>query len=133
MKVITSELINRITQMNKMYKYISVVVDYDKEEEYSSMRNEIIEDLEKMEFTPKDIDSILNIVDEEEAEQYYIYEPEEIIEMMFEDNQLLISAFYWIEGKQQVNWLCLNVFHTREYYNAVDNLNDNYIISTVEF
>ena len=109
-----------------------------KEEEYSNKYDSLIKDLQSLndKFTNGDIKAILNIVDEEK--NYYIYDKDTIIEVLFplddKKNELIASAYSWIGDTNKIEWIINNVLEvpsSRYFYDKVDNLNDNYIISTV--
>lgn len=132
MKIISNELVKKIIEVNDLEHYISIVVDYDKEDKYAEMSGEIYDELSKEDFAPNDIEAIRNIIDYE-AEEYYIYTADEALECIFpeEQNQMLWNAFSWIESHSKISWLCSFIFSEREYYDYVDNLNNNYIISRI--
>ena len=49
-------------------------------------------------------------------------------------NELIVSAYNWIGDTNKIEWIINNVLEvpsSRYFYDKVDNLNDNYIISTV--
>lgn len=136
MIVISSELVNRINKMKEMEEYISIVVDYKKEEEYIDIREKVLEDIKNLnsEFTGNDIGDILKIIDKE-ADEYYLYESDEVVEAMFpqdeNNNNYIHSAFAWINSDNKIAWLLNCVLTEKEHYNAIDNVNDNYIISSI--
>ena len=138
MIILKKDLVKRIIEVKELDSYISTVVDYNKEEEYSNKYDSLIKDLQSLnyEFTNGDIKAILNIVDEEK--NYYIYDKETIIEVLFplddKKNELIVSAYSWIGDTNKIEWIINNVLEvssSRYFYDKVDNLNDNYIISTV--
>ena len=138
MITLNKDLAKRIIEVKELDSYISTVVDYNKEEEYSNKYDSLIKDLQSLnyEFTNGDIKAILNIVDEEK--NYYIYDKETIIEVLFplddKKNELIVSAYSWIGDTNKIEWIINNVLEvpsSRYFYDKVDNLNDNYIISTV--
>ena len=93
------DLAKRIIEVKELNSYISTVVDYSKEEEYSNKYDSLIKDIQSLnsEFTNGDIKAILNIVDEEK--NYYIYDKETIMEILFplddKKNELIVSAYTW--------------------------------------
>lgn len=138
MIILKKDLVKRIIEVKELDSYISTVVDYFKEEEYSNKYDSLIKDLQSLnyEFTNGDIKAILNIVDEEK--NYYIYDKDTIIEVLFplddKKNELIVSAYSWIGDTNKIEWIINNVLEvpsSRYFYDKVDNLNDNYIISTV--
>ena len=138
MIILKKDLVKRIIEVKELDSYISTVVDYNKEEEYSNKYDLLVKDLQSLndEFTNGDIKSILNIVEEEK--NYYIYDKETIIEVLFplddKKNELIVSAYNWIGDTNKIEWIINNVLEvpsSRYFYDKVDNLNDNYIISTV--
>ena len=138
MITLNKDLAKRIIEVKELDSYISTVVDYNKEEEYSNKYNEVVKDLQSLnnEFTNGDIKGILNIVEEEK--NYYIYDKDSIIEVLFplddKKNELIVSAYSWIGDTNKIEWIINNVLEvssSRYFYDKVDNLNDNYIISTV--
>ena len=138
MIILKKDLVKRIIEVKELDSYISTVVDYNKEEEYSNKYDSLIKDLQSLnyEFTNGDIKAILNIVEEEK--NYYIYDKDTIIEVLFplddKKNELIVSAYNWIGDTNKIEWIINNVLEvpsSRYFYDKVDNLNDNYIISTV--
>lgn len=134
MITINKELSGKIVKLEEVRSYISVVVDYKKEEEYINLQNDITKELETISdnFTPKDIDAIINIIDEPQT--YYLYNTDDIIETLFPlevgKSVFVKSAYYWIEEKNRIEWIVNNVLCDNKYYNIIDNVNDNYIIAT---
>ena len=138
MITLNKDLAKRIIEVKELDSYISTVVDYNKEEEYANKYNLLVKDLQSLndEFTNGDIKGILNIVEEEK--NYYIYDKDEIIEELFpagsKKNDLIISAYNWIGDTNKIDWIINNVLEVpsnKYFYDKVDNLNNNYIISTV--
>lgn len=136
MIVISSELVNEINKMKEIEEYISIVVDYKKEEEYIDIREKVLKDIQNLnsEFTGNDIGDILKIIDKE-ADEYYLYESDEVVEAIFpqdeNNNNYIHSAFQWINSDNKIAWLINCVLTEKEHYNAIDNVNDNYIISSI--
>lgn len=137
MIILNEELTKRIIEVNKLGGYIDIVYDPEKEEEYSK-NMQLIKDLLLLNnnLTLGDVNSIINIVEEEK--EYYIYDKDEIIEELFpagsKKNDLIISAYNWIGDTNKIDWIINNVLEVpsnKYFYDKVDNLNNNYIISTV--
>ena len=63
--IIKKDLAKRIMEVKELDSYISTVVDYSKEEEYSNKYDLLFRDLQNLNesFTNGDIRAILNIVD----------------------------------------------------------------------
>ena len=138
MITLNKDLAKRIIEVNKLGGYIDIVYDLRKEEEYSNLRNQLIKDIYSLSdnLTLGDVNAIINIVEEEK--EYYIYDKDEIIEELFpagsKKNDLIISAYNWIGDTNKIDWIINNVLEVpsnKYFYDKVDNLNNNYIISTV--
>lgn len=132
---ITNGMVNKINKKHELYNEIRIFVDYEKEAEYSALQSEIyknLQDLSNDEFSCGDIECLLNIVDTE-SDEYYIYTADEALECVYPEDDFIMlhNAFNWIDSKQQIAWLCNFVFSEKLYYNHVNNLNDNYIISSI--
>ena len=105
MITLNKDLAKRIIEVKELDSYISTVVDYYKEEEYSNKYDEVV----------KDIIEVLFPLDDKQ-------------------NELIVSAYSWIGDTNKIDWIINNVLEvpsSRYFYDKVDNLNDNYIISTV--
>lgn len=133
---INKELIDKILELKKIYRDIKVVVDYKKEEVYIDLKEEIVEAINDIsnEFTPNDIKSIIDAIYKDNLEEYYIYDKDELIEVLFPDclkrNIIIKSAYQWIESNQKIEWVLNNVLTNKDDYNCCNNINDNYIITT---
>ena len=139
--IIKKDLAKRIIEVKELDSYISTVVDYNKEEEYSNKYDEVVKDLQNLnyEFINGDIKAILNIVEEEK--NYYIYDKDEIIEVLFplddKKNELIVSAYSWIGDTNKIEWIINNVLEvpsSKYFYDKVSLkilLNDT-ISSTVK-
>ena len=140
---IKSEVAAKIVKLKELNSYIAVVVDYKKEEEYSNLQEEVFKEVEKIFadnfeiYTNRDIAGIIDAI--EDINEYYLYSSDDIIETLFPANtkkdQLIKSAYYWIEEKSRIEWIINNVLEvpsSKKYYGIVENINDNYILSTIE-
>lgn len=136
---INKELSQKIINLKKLKDYIALFIDYKKESEYSNLLQEVTNDIQLINgnFSPKDIDSIINIV--EAPQIYYLYDTDDIVETLFPEgskkNNYIKSAYYWIDLKKRIEWIIncvLEVPSNKKYYDKVDNVNNNYIISSIK-
>ena len=142
MITINKNIIELAKEVKKVHDYIMIIVDYDKEEKYSNLLNELNNELYKLDkennLSPNDKDAIIQVLQEsEDIQELYLYDSDEIIEVLFPDtikkNSIIQSAYNWIESSKKIEWLIMNVFEapsSKEWYNVIDNINDDYIIST---
>lgn len=142
MITINKNIIELAKEVKKIHDYIMIIVDYDKEEKYSNLLNELSNELYKLDkendLSPNCKDAIIQVLQEsEDIQELYLYDSDEIIEVLFPDtikkNLIIQSAYNWIESSKKIEWLIMNVFEapsSKEWYNVIDNINDNYIIST---
>ena len=92
------------------------------------------------------IDTLIQVVNEidniNDIEQLYIYKPDEIIDVFFDDtinisfkNNIITSLFYWLENDQtKARWIESNLFclaSNKKLYDKIFNVNDNYFLSTI--
>lgn len=146
---INKELSEKIIKLEKVHSYISVVVDYKKEEEFSNLQNEITSDVENTfannfeNYTNNDIAALINAIDQ--PIEYFLYSSDDIIETLFpahnyysadvKKNHYIQSAYNWIEEKKRIDWIINNVLEvpsSKKFYGNIENINDNYILSTME-
>ena len=85
-------------------------------------------------FTNKDISSLINCLAGENGQDFYLYDECDIIETLFpagsKKNSIIQSAYYWIDSKERIKWVINNILCDNKYYNIIDNINDNYILSS---
>ncbi len=133
---INKELSTKIIELEVLRSHIALIADYKKEEEYFNLHESINNSIQAInsEFTPKDISKIVYIIDE--SIEYFLYSSDSIIEVLFpggtKKNGLIQSAYNWIDEKNRINWIINNVLCDNKFYEVINNVNDNYIISTKE-
>lgn len=70
----------------------------------------------------------------EEPKEYYLYDSEEIIEVLFPDvsnkNTIIQSAYNWIPCTDRLTWIVNNVLCANYYYDKIDVISNSYLIST---
>ena len=113
MITINKNIIELAKEKSKIYSHIMVVVDYDKEGKYSNLLNELSNELYKLDkendLSPNDKDGIIQVMQEsEDIQEFYLYDSDEIIEVLFPDtikkNSYIQSAYNWIESKNRIEW-----------------------------
>ena len=144
---INKKIINDIIKIYKLEKYLNITVDYEKEDELTRKKINLVTQLEKTSndfYNTNTIDTLIQVVNEidniNDIEQLYIYEPDDIIDVFFDNgsfkNNIIINLFDWLENDQpKVRWIECNLFclaSNRKLYNKVFNVNDNYFLSTID-
>lgn len=140
---INTEVAAKIVKLKEINSYITLFVDYKKEEEYSNLQEEVFKEIENIfssnfeTYTNRDITGIIDSIDD--IKEYYLYSRDDIIEVLFPSDikyhKLLKSAYYWIEEKNRIEWIINNVLEvpsSKKYYGNVENINDNYILSAIK-
>lgn len=102
----------------------------------SDLHNELFEEVQSLneEFTYNDIANMITILTGEDAEEnFYLYDNEEIIEVLFpsigKKNTIIQSAYYWIDERSRIEWIINNVLCDNKYYDIINNVNGRYILS----
>lgn len=145
---INKEIINNMMDIYKLEKYLNIIVDYEKEDELTRKKRNIVTQLEKTSndfYNTNTIDTLIQIVNDidniNNIENLYIYKPDEVMNIFFNDNStfknnIIINLFDWLENDQtKVNWIECNLFclaSNRKLYDKVFNINDNYFLSTID-
>ena len=142
---IDKEIINNMVEVYNLEKYLRIIVDYEKEYELVKKKRNIVTQLEKI-YNTNTIDTLIQVVNDidniNNIEQLYIYEPDEIIDVFFDDtinisfkNNIITSLFYWLENDQtKARWIESNLFclaSNKKLYDKIFNVNDNYFLSTI--
>ena len=133
---ISKELVKKINVMVELRDYLSIVVDYKKEAELSDLLIELNTKLYSLsnDFTNKDINCLINCLASENEQDFYLYDSDLIIETLFpagsKKNSIIQSAYYWMDSKERIRWIVNNVLCDNKYYNIIDNVNNNYILSS---
>lgn len=133
---ISKELVKKINVMVELRDYISIVVDYKKEAELSDLLTELNKELNSLcnDFTNKDINCLISCLAGENEQDFYLYDSDLIIETLFpagsKINSIIQNAYYWMDNKERIRWIINNVLCDNKYYNIIDNINDNYILSS---
>ena len=95
-------------------------------------------------FDKNTIDTLIQVVNEidniNDIEQLYIYEPDDIIDVFFDNstfkNNIIINLFNWLDSDQaKVRWIECNLFclaSNKKLYDKIFNINDNYFLSTID-
>lgn len=144
---IDKEIINNMMDIYKLEKYLNIIVDYEKEDELTRKKRNIVTQLEKTSndfYNTNTIDTLIQIVNDidniNNIENLYIYKPDEVMNIFFNDNStfknnIIINLFDWLENDQtKASWIECNLFclaSNRKLYNKVFNVNDNYFLSTI--
>ena len=143
---INKEIINSMVEVYKLEKYLNIIVDYEKEDELTRKKRNLVTQFSNF-YNTNTIDTLIQVVNEidniNDIEQLYIYEPDDIIDVFFDDtinisfkNNIITSLFYWLENDQtKVRWIEYNLFclaSNKELYDKVFNVNDNYFLSTID-
>lgn len=132
---INKELVQKINGFEQLKNYLNAVVDYEKEEQLNVLHCEIFVELQIMNnnFTDRDISQLIAVLTDEEANDFYLYDNEEIIEVLFpsigKKNCIIQNAYYWIDSKSRIEWIINNVLCDNKYYEIINNINDNYLLS----
>lgn len=132
---ITEEIIKNIKKLEDLNSYISVIVDYKKEEEYTNLFTELHRSIEEInpEFTPGDISAIWGAV-EGYTKEMYLYTYSDILEMFYGGNKILKASLEWLDVKTRVAFLLANGKLAENSYlnDLLVNINDNYIASPIK-
>ena len=140
---INKKIINDIIKIYKLEKYLNITVDYEKEYELIRKKRNLVTQFSNF-YNTNTIDTLIQVVNEidniNDIEQLYIYEPDDIIDVFFDNgsfkNNIIINLFDWLENDQtKVRWIECNLFclaSNRKLYNKVFNVNDNYFLSTID-
>ena len=147
---INKEIINSMVEVYALEKYLRIIINYEKEDELIRKKRNLVTQLEKTSsnfYNTNTIDTLIQVVNDidniNDIEQLYIYEPDDIIDVFFDDtinisfkNNIITSLFYWLENDQtKVKWIEANLFclaSNRKLYDKIFNINDNYFLSTID-
>jgi hypothetical protein len=139
---IDSNIINLVKEVKEVHDHITIFIDYDKEEKYSDLKDKLSGELDKLneDLSPNDKDGIIQVIQESEnVQRFYLYDRDEIIEILFPlgtgKDSIIKSAYNWIEPTSRIEWIMLNVLDvasSKKYYGKVDNINDNWILSSIK-
>lgn len=145
---IDKEIINNMMDIYKLEKYLNIIVDYEKEDELTRKKRNIVTQLEKTSndfYNTNTIDTLIQIVNDidniNNIDQLYIYKPDEVMNIFFNDNStfknnIIINLFDWLENDQtKASWIECNLFclaSNRKLYDKIFNINDNYFLSTID-
>lgn len=144
---IDKKIINSMVEVYKLEKYLNITVDYEKEYELIRKKRNLVTQLEKTSsdfYNTSTIETLIQVTNNcinniNDIEQLYIYEPNEIIDVFFDNstfkNNIITSLFDWLENDQtKARWIECNLFclaSNRKLYDKVFNVNDNYFLSTI--
>lgn len=143
---INKEIINNMVEVYKLEKHLNIIVDYEKEDELTRKKRNLVTQFSNF-YNTNTIDTLIQVVNDidniNDIEQLYIYEPDEIIDVFFDDtinisfkNNIITSLFYWLENDQtKARWIECNLFclaSNRKLYDKIFNINDNYFLSTID-
>ena len=140
---INKEIINSMVEVYKLEKYLNIIVDYEKEDELTRKKRNLVTQFSNF-YNTNTIDTLIQVINEidniNDIEQLYIYEPDDIIDIFFDNgsfkNNIIISLFDWLDSDQtKVRWIECNLFclaSNRKLYDKIFNINDNYFLSTLD-
>lgn len=132
---ITEEMISNIKKLEELNSYISIVVDYKKEETYSNMFSELHTAIEKLNplFTPGDISGLFQSV-ESYTKELYLYTYSEILDIFYCGNSILKSSVEWMAENNRIDFLLLNGKLAENAYlnDLLVNINNSYIASPIK-
>ena len=146
---INKEIINNMVEVYKLVKYLNIIVDYEKEDELTRKKRNIVTQLEKTSndfYNTNTIDTLIQVVNNcidniDNIENLYIYKPDEVMDIFFYDNStfknnIITSLCYWLENDQtKARWIECNLFclaSNKKLYDKIFNINDNYFLSTID-
>ena len=140
---INKEIINSMVEVYKLEKYLNIIVDYEKEDELTRKKRNLVTQFSNF-YNTNTIDTLIQVINEidniNDIEQLYIYEPDDIIDIFFDNgsfkNNIIISLFDWLDSDQtKVRWIECNLFclaSNRKLYDKIFNINDNYFLGTLD-
>lgn len=142
---IDKEIINNMVDIYNLEKYLNIIVNYEKEDELVRKKRNLVTQFNNF-YNTNTIDTLIQVVNNcidniNNIDQLYIYEPDEVMNIFFNDNStfknnIIINLFDWLENDQtKVNWIECNLFclaSNRKLYDKVFNINDNYFLSTID-
>lgn len=139
---INKEIINNMVEVYKLEKYLNITVDYEKEYELVRKKRNLVTQFSNF-YNTSTIDTLIQVVNDidniNNIDQLYIYEPDDIIDVFFDNstfkNNIIINLFNWLENDQtKVRWIECNLFclaSNKKLYDKIFNVNDNYFLSTI--
>lgn len=142
---IDKEIINNMVDIYNLEKYLNIIINYEKEDELVRKKRNLVAQFSDF-YNTNTIDTLIQVVNNcidniNNIDQLYIYEPDEVMNIFFNDNStfknnIIINLFDWLENDQtKVNWIECNLFclaSNRKLYDKVFNINDNYFLSTID-
>ena len=143
---IDKKIINNMVDIYNLENYLKIIINYEKEDELIRKKRNLVTQLEKTSsnfYNTNTIDTLIQIVNDidniNNIEQLYIYEPDEVMYIFFNNstfkNNIIINLFDWLENDQtKVKWIEANLFclaSNRKLYDKIFNINDNYFLSTI--
>lgn len=140
---INKEIINNMVDIYKLEKYLNIITNYEKEYELVRKKRNLVKQFSNF-YNTNTIDTLIQIVNDidniNNIENLYIYEPDEVMNIFFNDNStfknnIIINLFNWLENDQtKASWIECNLFclaSNRKLYDKIFNINDNYFLSTI--
>lgn len=141
---INKEIINNMVDIYKLEKYLNIITNYEKEYELVRKKRNLVKQFSNF-YNTNTIDTLIQIVNDidniNNIENLYIYEPDEVMNIFFNDNStfknnIIINLFNWLENDQtKASWIECNLFclaSNRKLYDKIFNINDNYFLSTID-
>ena len=139
---INKKIINSMVEVYYLENYLNITVDYNKEYELVRKKRNLVTQFNNF-YNTNTIDTLIQVVNDidniNNIEQLYIYEPDDIIDVFFNNstfkNNIIINLFNWLDSNQtKARWIECNLFclaSNRKLYDKIFNINDNYFLSTI--
>ena len=139
---IDKKIINNMVDIYNLEKYLRIIINYEKEDELTRKKRNLVTQFSNF-YNTNTIDTLIQVVNDidniNNIEQLYIYEPDEVMYIFFDNstfkNNIIINLFNWLENDQtKVKWIESNLFclaSNRKLYDKIFNINDNYFLSTI--
>ena len=139
---IDKKIINNMVDIYNLENYLKIIINYEKEDELTRKKRNLVTQFSNF-YNTNTIDTLIQVVNDidniNDIEQLYIYEPDEVIYIFFNNstfkNNIIINLFDWLENDQtKVKWIESNLFclaSNRKLYDKIFNINDNYFLSTI--
>lgn len=142
---INKKIINNMVDIYNLEKYLNIIINYEKEDELVRKKRNLVAQFSDF-YNTNTIDTLIQVVNNcidniNNIDQLYIYEPDEVMNIFFNDNStfknnIIINLFDWLENDQtKARWIECNLFclaSNRKLYDKIFNVNDNYFLSTID-
>ena len=121
---IDKEIINNMVEVYKLEKYLNIIVDYEKEDELTRKKRNLVTQFSNF-YNTNTIDTLIQVINEidniNNIEQLYIYEPDDIIDVFFDNSTFKNNIIQYMKKKNRYSIDTESMKYLSLFYSFTEN------------